>query len=547
MNFDQLVQVLAQWERRRRLQEALLWVPRGIMVGLLLAVLVAAYARFRPLLTNEEVATLAPGLALLGLFAAAIVLLWQRRSLLEQARFADARFHLQERASTAVEIHQEQLPVTPELARQQLADTQAAAGRVDARQALPLALDRQNLLVTLIAALLLGLAIYLPNPQAEILRTQRAVAAEIEEQAEALEALAEEIEEDPALTPEQREELAEPVTSALQELESGDLSREEAVAVLSEAEANLRDLEASNSTEALRERLETAGAPLAQNQAGQSLGQSLQSGNLAQAGAAAAELADDLSTLSAEEMDALGEDLAATASALQDVDGELAGELAQAAQALQNGDAAAAQQALREASGTLQERAQQQAASGRAAAAAGQLGEGRQAVAQAGTEGNGEGSGEGQGQGSGEGQGEGSGSGEGQGEGSGQGSGSGSGQGQGSGAGSGSSGGEGTGGGTGGIGGETGHAENVYVPDFADLSGEAGEDVELPAECIANPALCGSLLNETATEFRDEASTVPYNQVFGDYRDAAYEALSDDYVPLGMKEYVRDYFSSLEP
>ena len=547
MNFDQLVQVLAQWERRRRLQEALLWVPRGIMVGLLLAVLVAAYARFRPLLTNEEVATLAPGLALLGLFAAAIVLLWQRRSLLEQARFADARFHLQERASTAVEIHQEQLPVTPELARQQLADTQAAAGRVDARQALPLALDRQNLLVTLIAALLLGLAIYLPNPQAEILRTQRAVAAEIEEQAEALEALAEEIEEDPALTPEQREELAEPVTSALQELESGDLSREEAVAVLSEAEANLRDLEASNSTEALRERLETAGAPLAQNQAGQSLGQSLQSGNLAQAGAAAAELADDLSTLSAEEMDALGEDLAATAAALQDVDGELAAELAQAAQALQNGDAAAAQQALREASGTLQERAQQQAASGRAAAAAGQLGEGRQAVAQAGTEGNGEGSGEGQGQGSGEGQGEGSGSGEGQGEGSGQGSGSGSGQGQGSGAGSGSSGGEGTGGGTGGIGGETGHAENVYVPDFADLSGEAGEDVELPAECIANPALCGSLLNETATEFRDEASTVPYNQVFGDYRDAAYEALSDDYVPLGMKEYVRDYFSSLEP
>ena len=547
MNFDQLVQVLAQWERRRRLQEALLWVPRGIMVGLLLAVLVAAYARFRPLLTNEEVATLAPGLALLGLFAAAIVLLWQRRSLLEQARFADARFHLQERASTAVEIHQEQLPVTPELARQQLADTQAAAGRVDARQALPLALDRQNLLVTLIAALLLGLAIYLPNPQAEILRTQRAVAAEIEEQAEALEALAEEIEEDPALTPEQREELAEPVTSALQELESGDLSREEAVAVLSEAEANLRDLEASNSTEALRERLETAGAPLAQNQAGQSLGQSLQSGNLAQAGAAAAELADDLSTLSAEEMDALGEDMAATAAALQDVDGELAGELAQAAQALQNGDAAAAQQALREASGTLQERAQQQAASGRAAAAAGQLGEGRQAVAQAGTEGNGEGSGEGQGQGSGEGQGEGSGSGEGQGEGSGQGSGSGSGQGQGSGAGSGSSGGEGTGGGTGGIGGETGHAENVYVPDFADLSGEAGEDVELPAECIANPALCGSLLNETATEFRDEASTVPYNQVFGDYRDAAYEALSDDYVPLGMKEYVRDYFSSLEP
>ena len=29
--------------------------------------------------------------------------------------------------------------------------------------------------------------------------------------------------------------------------------------------------------------------------------------------------------------------------------------------------------------------------------------------------------------------------------------------------------------------------------------------------------------------------------------DAAYEALSDDYIPLGLKAYVRDYFSSLEP
>ena len=69
----------------------------------------------------------------------------------------------------------------------------------------------------------------------------------------------------------------------------------------------------------------------------------------------------------------------------------------------------------------------------------------------------------------------------------------------------------------------------------------------MPAECIANPESCGALLNETPTEFGDETSTVPYSQVFGDYRDAAYEALNDDYIPLGMKEYVRDYFSSLEP
>ena len=80
-----------------------------------------------------------------------------------------------------------------------------------------------------------------------------------------------------------------------------------------------------------------------------------------------------------------------------------------------------------------------------------------------------------------------------------------------------------------------------------DLSGEEGVDIELPAECRANPSACGSLLSETDTEFSDEESLVPYDQVYGDYRDAAYEALDDDYVPLGYREFIRDYFASLEP
>jgi hypothetical protein len=55
------------------------------------------------------------------------------------------------------------------------------------------------------------------------------------------------------------------------------------------------------------------------------------------------------------------------------------------------------------------------------------------------------------------------------------------------------------------------------------------------------------LINERPTDFTDERGLVPYSEVFGDYRDAAYEALEGDYVPLGMKRLVRDYFSSLEP
>jgi hypothetical protein len=41
--------------------------------------------------------------------------------------------------------------------------------------------------------------------------------------------------------------------------------------------------------------------------------------------------------------------------------------------------------------------------------------------------------------------------------------------------------------------------------------------------------------------------TVPYNQVFSDYSNAANQALERDYIPLGLRDVVRDYFSSLEP
>jgi len=530
--FEQLEERLARWDRRRRRRDALLWLPRGLLAGLLLAVLVAAAARFRPLLTNAEVAYVAAGLALTGLLVAAVVLGAQRRTLLEKARFADLHFDLQERASTAVELNAGRLQAPPSLAARQMADTVRATSAVNASALLPMRFNWQDWLVIALSVLLLAIAVWLPNPQEEIVQSRREVAKTVAEQTEALEAISEEIAENDALTEAQREELLEPVQSALQELEAGDLSQEEAVAVLSEAEAELRELSAANSTEALRRQLEDAGRPLADNAASQSLGGALQNGNLAQAGAAAAQLADDLSALDEEELAELADSLAETAAALESADGELAQSLREAADALRQGDVAAAQEALRSASGTLQQRAQQQATERQAAEAAGQLSQSRREVAQAGQEGTG-------GQAGSEG-GEGGEGGQEEGQGQGQGDGAGAGQ-------SGDGDGVGTGASAGGIGGESGHAENVYVPDFADLSGEAGEDVELPAECIANPESCGALLNETPTEFGDETSTVPYSQVFGDYRDAAYEALNDDYIPLGMKEYVRDYFSSLEP
>jgi hypothetical protein len=42
-------------------------------------------------------------------------------------------------------------------------------------------------------------------------------------------------------------------------------------------------------------------------------------------------------------------------------------------------------------------------------------------------------------------------------------------------------------------------------------------------------------------------ANVPYREVYADYAGQAGAALEGGHVPLGLKQYVRDYFSSLEP
>ncbi len=81
----------------------------------------------------------------------------------------------------------------------------------------------------------------------------------------------------------------------------------------------------------------------------------------------------------------------------------------------------------------------------------------------------------------------------------------------------------------------------VFAPRFSVEA--AGEDeLRLGADPGEAPL--------TEGEFQDNPlgeSVVPYNQVFSSYADAASRALESDYIPLGMRDVIRDYFSSLDP
>jgi hypothetical protein len=82
--------------------------------------------------------------------------------------------------------------------------------------------------------------------------------------------------------------------------------------------------------------------------------------------------------------------------------------------------------------------------------------------------------------------------------------------------------------------------EPLYAPQR--LGGAGGPELELPPG--GDP---GELLRELPGEPEVGQSTVPYNQIYAQYREAAGQALADQRIPLGLRQTVRDYFSSLEP
>ena len=46
---------------------------------------------------------------------------------------------------------------------------------------------------------------------------------------------------------------------------------------------------------------------------------------------------------------------------------------------------------------------------------------------------------------------------------------------------------------------------------------------------------------------QNNGAGIPYQQVFADFYNYALTSLDRNYVPLSVKDYVRDYFSSLDP
>jgi hypothetical protein len=516
-----------------RWQAGVRWAGPGLGAGLGVTLLLVWLGRFYPL--GLPMRLLAVGLAVTLLSLLGLLLYsWLRPlPLLTVARRVDRRLNLAERLSTSLELAAGQQDVPRPIVEAQLTDTVQHLKNVEAGHTFPIVFPRRWIAVSAVLAGAIIAGLVLPNPQVQALQQQAHTQAVIDEQRAQLEEIQAELLADEALleTP-QGETLLQSLDELIEILRANDLSPEEALAAISAAEQELAGLqEAAARQEA---GLNDLARRFSQFDSTADLAAALQQRDLAAATEALTSAGD---TLAADPQAAqeLAEALRQAAEAAQQSGNtELAETLAEATAAVQQaasqegGDPQAAQEALRQAAEALAEAGEQLANQDVVEQALGNIQEARQQLAEAtGTVGAGPGrigiprvEGD-------------------------------------------------VTGGSGredpttpaeGLTAETGAPDRMSTANGPN-QGRTGQfesqypSIHLGGEGgpIVNPepqgAQGGLPIGEAPVDPNQDpgVAQVPYDQVYGQYNDAASQALEDSYIPLGMKGYVRQYFGALEP
>ena len=574
--------MVRQWDRRLRLQQSVSWFPRVLLPGIALGIVLALISRFRPWLQPEQIALItAVALAVSLVVGGLVIWLW-RRSTLAAARRFDLLLDLDERTSTALELLEGRIRTDPELIALQVEDARTRAREAHPSAYLPLRSNPREWVLVVLTALVLALLLLLPNPQADLAAQNAEQVAAIEQAAEEIREIAEQVASDANLSDPEREQLLEVLETTTQTLQQENISPEEAFAALSDSQAalqnqaDLMNQQASSAQSAL-----DSAANSLRDLAGENSTESQNS--LQQAMAALENLAQNAQNISSEEQQQAAQQLSEASQAMQNSNPQAAQALEQAAQAMQNGDTQTAQQQAQQASSSMQQQSQQQSQmqassqqmsqqAQQARQAAQQVSQSAQQQSQQSQQGqqsqsqSQSGQQQGQNPSSQQGQQEGQqgqpGEGQQQSQQGEQGQpGSQQGQQQGntdmSGAAVSSGAGDAEGSETGqqqgqqapppdqnnnpdGVGER--EYEPIYAPNRLNLPDNGQNQIILEPDSSDAPVAEDNFVENPSGDV-----TVPYNQVFSDYQNSANQALDSGYVPLGLKDVVRDYFTSLEP
>ncbi|MFN8524025.1 MAG: hypothetical protein U0821_13085 [Chloroflexota bacterium] len=544
---------LALVRRMFKLQWLVVWAVRLLIVGLALDCVWLLGARVFPYLVP------AAGLIAVPLLLLSAVAVWTvawRPPMARLARAADRELGLKERLTTAVEIQaggSSAGSIGAMMQGLQLRDALQHFSGTEPLEAFPIKLARREL-ITLAALTILAVALVLvPNSMSRVVRQREQVQQAVKLEAERLSKLADQVA--AAAADSQGEDLRqieEALRDAAKGLDQRSSSSEESLAALAALEQRLQTLAGTGGAD-LEDALSALAGALAQDPNTRQMGSSLARADYKQAADDLRQISERLDQMSDSERARLARSLRQSGQRASRGNQGLGQSMSQAANALeQSGEGGeGAQGALQNAADQLERASGQLRAANQRERALAQSQQSRSAISRSSQQARGQPGQSGQsGQSA-----RGNQSGEGQ---QGQGRQSASGQpGSGRAGGEGDQGDEAGGRGTpgsqggqpgekpGGSGAGTGanpntRGEEVYDPIFASSRQERiNQDQPFePTEALQNPNL------EDAT--RNDAR-VDYAQVHARYQEKAVQSLESSYIPIGMKDLVKDYFTSLTP
>jgi len=552
---DELLHIIRSWSARARWRSSLYWAFFGLAGGLALSLICAILARIFPIFDTTTLIALAVTSAVSG-GAIAIAWPWIRASRYTPATWArrfDAQFHLKERLSTAVELREGIVSTRNEHMRtDQHDDAIAAASNVNIRRLLPFRISPRFILASLVIAVALVITIALPNPQQQVLANRAQMQQVEQEQLQQLEEAKKQVEQSKALTDDQKKQIVQALNDAEQALSDPNSTPEKALAAINDAQAKL-DAVRDQTFADKRDDLQRAGQSLSPDELTNPLANALENGNFQKA-------ADQMSNLTqhngkpltAEERQRVANQLDQMARNIQNTNQPTAQQLRDAAQSLRDQQDKAAQAALNQVAQTLNQVAQKQAVEQQLSETQAGIEDARRAISEAAQKAAASTQGTQQSQSS-------------QTAAQGQkassnpqgnpsqnagaaaeeqtaadrqaGAASGS-SGQLSNAPSGASNGQG----------DNAHHEDTGTDNSVMVAGRVsvpGQNVVLPddkGKTVANPNA-----NANANPGVSNQSSVPYQQVYTEYAKTADDAIQNGSVPSNLRDFVRDYFSSLNP
>lgn len=485
----------------------------GLLSGLALCFLLRVVSFFVPVEgAGTYGAILLGGCTVLGALTG---LLWPV-PLATAAKRAD-QTGLKERSQTALALTPEDSP----MAALQRADAVAALRAMDVPKAMPLRPDRRIWLTALCLMLALGVTLFIPNPQDGVIRARQDVRQNLRDQADAMERAAQSIAEQDQLTAEEAQELRRITAEMARELRTAGDKRE-ALLGIDKHQDEMDKLQRN-----IQQRLSSQTAAALSSQPGlQGVAQAMEDGTETDLAQALGDLENEMMQSDAM-MQALANQL--VEAALKAPDGEIAQYLAQSGASAVSGNASESVKSL--ASGLAAAKGTGGSSSGagsnvssllQSAKASTGSGEGKTINVTINLPAGGSGSG------------------------TGSGSGAGQGQGGGSGAGKGST-----------------NQDMGYTPGMrqAGDGGGAIQDKVGTYERIYDPTRIGGTgdVEQVTGEERDGETQqislgpgagtfdgyIPYNEVIGEYQDAAAQAMQRQTLPSALQGFVNRYFDAL--